>query len=176
MKYLQITLFCTCILFFSCSKKNNIPPQSHIVYINGQDYPTVVIGGQTWIAANYDGVKGNIYQDGGVVYNNGSDTLINGLLYTTTQAEAISLPSGWRIPTENDCKNLLIGVAATEPTDVFAQDNNTESVKTLMSTSGWYNGNGSNASGFNVPADWILLDLGIMRSNHFRKQPFRHVL
>ena len=96
------TLYLTTIFLItliSCSKKNETKPQSSQVTINGQVYSTVVIGNQTWTAVNYDG-------PGGIPVPNINEN-IYGKLYKWQEAQALTLPAGWRIPTQTDFENLL---------------------------------------------------------------------
>lgn len=127
--------------------------------IDGNVYPTVQIGSQTWMAEN---LKVTHYRDGSPIatvsdsaswisltkgaycwYNNDSVTYSNvyGALYNwyaVTDSRHLC-PSGWHVPTDAGWKtltNLLGGdsVAATQ----------------MKSSTGWdFNGNGTNASGFN---------------------------
>ena len=107
--------------------------------INGQVYSTTVINGQTWTTENYNNANND-----GITYKFGTDTPAHGLLYTIAAAEAITLPPGWRIPTEADFYKLLGGVGAVNQEAAGTQ------VKDLMSTTGWINGSGNDASGFNA--------------------------
>jgi uncharacterized protein (TIGR02145 family) len=145
MKKPLFFVFTLMVTISACSKKSNAPVTPTIVYINGADYPIVVIGNQTWTASNYDGA-------GGEVFDNNIDTPANGKLYTIAEAEAIPLPNGWRLPNEQDLMNLLAAQGVTEPfagTDLLNPAHGAP-VKALMSTTGWINGNGTNSSGFNA--------------------------
>jgi uncharacterized protein (TIGR02145 family) len=131
-------------IFFSCSKSSNKPQTSNTnsVTINGADYATVVIGTQTWTAVNYNGT-------GGVNYNNGANNAVYGKLYTLAEAKAISLPAGWRLPTETDFNNLIIAAGATDPgSGAYPLSGN--DVPKLMSKSGWTITNGTDSLGFNA--------------------------
>jgi len=63
------------------------------VTINGTTYSTVVIGNQTWTTENYTSAD--------TVSFNGTK------FYTYAQAMSMSLPTGWRIPTQTDFNNLM---------------------------------------------------------------------
>lgn len=122
------------ILLSACSTKsndptpNNDPTPSGIVTINGTNYGTVVIGGQTWTAVNYNG-------PGGVNYGNSSTNSSSlGKLYTFDEAEAVVLPAGWRVPTQDDFQTLE-----------FQEDG-----KALMSKTSWTIGGGNDSSGFSA--------------------------
>ena len=145
MKKPLFFVFTLMVTISACSKKSNAPATPTIVYINGADYSTVVMGSQTWTAENYDG-------DGGEVFNNGPDTGTNGKLYTIAESEAITLPTGWRIPTRDDFNSLLASLGVSEPPKGSNSGNDASGppVRELMSTSGWINGSGNDASGFNA--------------------------
>jgi len=132
-------------LLFSCSKSSNKPQQSSnntSVTISGAAYTTVIIGTQTWTSVNYNG-------PGGVNYNNGANNATYGKLYTWTEAKAISLPAGWRLPTESDFNNLMIAIGAQNLGNGSYLSSGTEPLQ-LMSKSGWTTTNGTNALGFNA--------------------------
>lgn len=122
------------ILLSACSKKNNDPTPindptpSGMVTINGINYGTVVIRGQTWTAVNYNG-------PGGVNYGNSStNNSMLGKLYTFDEAEAVVLPAGWRLPTTDDFETLE-----------SAGDG-----KSLMSKTSWTIGGGNDSTGFSA--------------------------
>lgn len=144
MKKILYLAFVAIITFTACSKKGNTPaPVATTVVINGTTYPTVVIGSQTWTAVNYNG-------DGGLNYNNSATNIpADGKLYTPAEAAAITLPSGWRLPTAADYNNLFAGLGGVQ--------NNTSNYGVsqaialeLMSTTGWTDTNGNNKLGFNA--------------------------
>jgi uncharacterized protein (TIGR02145 family) len=96
-------------LFISCKKSDENPTESKpspsidgsktaTVNINGIDYPTVVIGNQNWTSVNYNG-------NGGMV--NPKATGANYKHYTYKEAQAITLPNGWRLTSENDFVELM---------------------------------------------------------------------
>ena len=124
-------------LLLSCSKKNNVTPANNSVKIDGTDYPTVTIGNQVWTTVNYSGAGG--YHSADHAY---------GDYYTQSQALAINLPTGWRVPTMSDY-NILLGnfTTAKDPQGNF--DLVANNVATLLSTSGWPT-TGTNVSGFNA--------------------------
>ena len=129
MKKLLILTLVASATLFSCSKSSTSKPQTaNTVTINGTAYNTVTIGTQTWTTVNYNG-------DGGVNYNNSSTNVAaNGKLYTLTEAKAITLPTGWALPTQDDYTTLLA----------------TSSAFGLMSKSSWTTGGGTDVSGFNA--------------------------
>jgi uncharacterized protein (TIGR02145 family) len=131
----------------SCSKRDN-PKPNNLVSINGTNYPTVVIGNQTWISVNYNGT-------GGVNYN---DSIVNnpsyGKLYSIEEAKAIQLPTGWRLPSEADYINLIVSLGAKQvgplTQDMGAYEIPKTTLSALMSTTGWVVSIGTNSSGFNA--------------------------
>lgn len=132
-----------------------IIPKPNIVVIGGRTYPTVKIGNQMWMAENLDykweglafpKTMGEVYSQGAVYYNNDEATYgVNGnkygLLYNWYAAKYLNdnratlLPDGWHVATSSDFNTLF---------------NSVESVDELRSVSGWYQGNGTNESGFNA--------------------------
>ncbi|MEZ2337095.1 FISUMP domain-containing protein [Mucilaginibacter sp. RCC_168] len=128
----------------SCSKKNDSKPEStNIVNINGTNYATVKIGTQTWTAVNYNG-------PGGENYNRNLDNdPVTGKFYSLTQAMAITLPAGWRLPTREDADKLLLFLGAVKDINNNVQGDSVISAK-LRSKSGWSLTQGTNNSGFNA--------------------------
>ena len=132
MKRLLILALLTGTVLLSCSKKNSPQPTtpSTTVTINGTAYSTAKIGRQTWTTVNYNGA-------GGVNFNNSTtNNASNGKLYTLTEAQAIVLPTGWSLPTQDDYNTLLASSSALN----------------LMGKTGWTVGGGTNTSGFNALA------------------------
>jgi uncharacterized protein (TIGR02145 family) len=145
MKQLIFLACITSAILFSCSKKSNPAPQqpSNTVTINGTTYSTVVIGNQSWTTVNYNGT-------GGINYNNSStNNSTYGKLYTLAEAKAISLPSGWRLPTEADATTLLTYLGATGNSNIGIDGDSTVAIK-LKSKSAWTLTQGNNNSGFNA--------------------------
>src|ERR1700748_838930 len=93
---LKIIMLAT-MLIMACSKKSDTIPNS--VTINGKAYNTVVIGKQTLTSVNYDGPGGTV--------NARVDENVYGKLYQYSELSGISLPSGWRIPDQDDFVALL---------------------------------------------------------------------
>lgn len=121
-----------------------------IVDIDGNTYPTVRIGGQTWMASN---LKTTRYRDGGSIpvaadnatwsgLTTGARTThpgSNGPLYNwhAVNDSRGLCPAGWRVPSTGDWNALVSAVG------------NDAGFK-LKSSSGWLDGgNGSDAFGFN---------------------------
>jgi len=137
------------LLFFifstiSCGKKTDTKPKDvSVVNINGTNYATVKIGTQTWTAVNYNG-------PGGENYNRNLDNdPVTGKFYSLTQAMAITLPAGWRLPTREDADKLLLFLGAVKDINNNVQGDSTISTK-LRSKSGWSLTQGTNDSGFNA--------------------------
>ena len=132
-KLLIFALITGTALTFSCSKSSTskpTPPTSATVTISGTAYNTVKIGNQTWTTVNYNG-------PGGVNYGNSSSNIpANGKLYTLTEFKAITLPTGWALPTQTDYTTLLASSSAYR----------------LMANTSWTVGGGTNTSGFNALA------------------------
>ena len=132
------------LIVASCSKSKDEPEESNSVTINGQAYSTVKIGTQTWTTVNYNGT-------GGVNYTSTNDP-VEGKLYTMAEARAITLPTGWRLPSRDDYSKLLGTLGATMK-DSYGYYRSTLAVtKKLMATRSWNNVIGTNESGFNAIA------------------------
>lgn len=139
-----------------------LPP--NMIAWAGQNYRTVVIGKQTWMAENLN-YKGTGTDTVGVCYNNSADSCKKyGRLYTWMAAMGLAdsckstdcksqiavkhqgiCPTGWHVPTEWEWQAL-----EEEIGDSIAG-------KVLKSKSGWNDsGNGMDTYGFSVlPAGWI---------------------
>ena len=128
----------------ACNKKQSSNPKPttvNVVTINGNAYTTVVIGNQTWTSINYNGPGGVLYGD------TTSNNPIFGKLYTYTEAEAIILPVGWRLPTAADFKTLIYTI---DPNTLDGGLSGSYA-NTLISKTTWYDqGFGNNDSGFNA--------------------------
>ncbi|HTI60825.1 FISUMP domain-containing protein [Mucilaginibacter sp.] len=145
----QLLLFLGVILA-SCGK-SSVQPQAQIsikgVVINGTEYPTDTIGTQVWIAINYAGPGG--YH---LVYPNYS---YDGYFYTQSQANALTLPAGWRVPSIADFNKMLSNFAGPADIDAYG-DYYIQNPVMLIGTKHWDddNGNvqhqGTNTSGFNI--------------------------
>lgn len=121
------------------------------VTIEGTKYPVVVLGDHEWTAINYRG-------PGGTPYGGENPDLPWGRYYTRDEAEAVSLPTGWRLPTREDFVALAEGQGV-----VFTKGEalNQEAIARLLSKEGWLNNPGTNASGFNaLPGGAGLADPG----------------
>lgn len=143
MKQIFLFFLSATLLISSCSK-NDDPKveESNTVEIGGTTYSTVKVGTQTWTASNYNGASGTNY-------DNGSNDPKYGKLYTWAEAKAITVPSGWRLPTKADFDKLLIGLGAFQGSDSFMDLDKTNSLK-LMSTSGWSLLQGNNQTTLNI--------------------------
>lgn len=115
------------------------------VTIEGTEYPVVALGDHEWMAVNYRG-------PGGTPYGGENPDLPWGRYYTKEEAEAVSLPAGWRLPTKEDFVALAEGQGVVL-TDGAAH--NQEAIAKLLSKEGWLNVPGTNTSGFNaLPAGY----------------------
>jgi uncharacterized protein (TIGR02145 family) len=115
------------------------------IIIEEKKYSTVKIGNQIWTEANYDGKAGIKLTDAPSHY---------GKYYTFSEAKAVVLPEGWRLPTENDYYKLLDSQKIKiENRRVI----NPEEIKRLTSKNHWLHTNGNNKSGFNAqPAGYVI--------------------
>lgn len=152
MKKIAILALSVSVLFASCSKKssdNTQPTNPNTVTIDGTSYATVKIGAQTWTAVNYNGTGGASI--------NGADPNVYGKLYSLSEAKAIGLPSGWRLPAKADAEKLLLYLGAIQEDassfdaqqGIGVQGDATVSKK-MKSKTDWTYTNGDNSSGFNA--------------------------
>ncbi len=124
-------------ILFSCSDDDQGNP--NVVTIQDKEYATMVIGDQTWTIENYSG-------EGGIAYSGYNSKPEYGRYYTFQEVKAITLPSGWRLPTQQDFIELAVASGITIENDRALS----ETVRALTSTTNWLNINGTNASGFNA--------------------------
>jgi len=154
MKQILSVLLLAAVLTTSCSKSNkqdDQPTNANTVSIGGTDYTTAAIGTQTWTTVNYNG-------SGGVNYSGSSTNVPTyGKLYTLAEAKAISLPTGWRLPTKADAEKLLLflGAKTEDPSTFDAQNGiavqgDATVAKKLKSKTDWAYTNGDNSSNFNA--------------------------
>ncbi|MDB4923770.1 FISUMP domain-containing protein [Mucilaginibacter sp.] len=142
---LSVLLLLTTFALVSCSKKNsdNTPVEDkNSVKINGVTYPTVTIGSQIWTSVNYKGPGG---------YNLPA-TEAYGNFYNHSEADLISLPTGWRVPSVKDFSKLLSNFSKNPPDfngNYYLNGSNDASE--LCVSSGWGGIlTGTNTSGFSV--------------------------
>lgn len=143
MNRLLVLIIPVTLILSACSKKGQVDPAG-VVTINGTHYPTVTIGTQTWTSVNYNG-------PGGVNYDNSStNDPVYGKLYSYTEAEAISLPAGWHLPTQADFTTLFNTLGAVPNSQNYYVLADTTGRK-LMATTTWTVAEiGTNQTGFNA--------------------------
>lgn len=144
-----ITSLLLTVLLLSSACDNDDPAPAvnseNTVSIEGVEYATVTIGTLTWTSTNYAG-------PGGVPFDDQNPKPEFGKYYSRIEAEAISLPSGWRLPTKQDYEKLAEFYGITFPTNSA----HTEKIKALTSKTNWNNVAGTNVSGFNAyPGGYI---------------------
>jgi uncharacterized protein (TIGR02145 family) len=161
MKQLFFSIAVLSITLASCSKTNPSTPKqlANTVNIGGKDYKTVVIGNQTWTTANYDGPTG--------ITDPGLDESIYGKFYTIAESQAITLPSGWRVPTQADFIALMKTQGAVN-VDSKGKELLSATVAHLRSSSiDWFTSvPGDNKSGFNAQPGGF----GYVQNNYFLNQ------
>jgi uncharacterized protein (TIGR02145 family) len=134
------------VLFLSSCDDEKEPSLRNPVTIEGTVYSTVTIGTLMWTSTNYEG-------PGGVQYDASNSKPEYGKYYTLAEVNAITLPEGWRIPTEEDYRALAEQVGITTiPTTLV----DSEKVGKITSKDHWNNTTGTNATGFNAyPTGYI---------------------
>lgn len=112
---------------------------------DGQEYITVVIGGQEWFAQNlnYDTTNSWCY------INNSSYCDDFGRLYNW-DAATTACPEGWHLPTDDEWKELEIFLGMSDSLANQQYWRGTDEGKKLKSTTGWYINNGTDEVGFNA--------------------------
>lgn len=132
------------VLLSSCTKTKDSTPTAPNVEIAGQSYATVTIGARIWMAVNYNG-------SGGTVPTIANYTTSQGKLYTLAQAQAVVLPTGWRLPTKEDFEALAVSTTKTfykSTTSTTYLEGEGQAAITLMSKTKWKNG--TNTTSFNA--------------------------
>jgi len=125
----------------SCKKNSTVTPS---ITINGTNYPIVKIGNQTWTAINYNGPGG--------IADTSKNSLKAGKFYTASEANIISLPLGWRVPTEADYQGLLQSLGTVSSSSLYAYILSSDGTKHLKAKSNWDVNPGDNSTGFNAIA------------------------
>lgn len=117
------------------------------VKLNGVSYSTVVIGKRTWTSVNYNG-------DGGMINPNANGANY-GKHYSRSEALAITLPAGWRLPSESDFIDLMRNYDGSfEYGNVAGNSDNEFAAIYLMAKESWINSGNkllpNNNSGFSA--------------------------
>jgi uncharacterized protein (TIGR02145 family) len=137
-----------CLLFslvflFGCDDELSVPRET--VSIDGKVYETIIIGTQMWTADNYNG-------PGGLPYDEINSHPEYGKYYSMEELSLITLPEGWRIPTQDD----YVTMAKALGIDVPNHGSQTDALRGLISKTEWNHVSGTNQSGFNAyPAGYI---------------------
>ena len=130
------------VTIVACAKKQAVAPSADTPTINGVTYPTTKIGSQLWTTVNYNG-------PGGVNYGNSqTNSVTYGKLYTFAEAQAVSLPAGWRVPSFTDWNKLIISLGGTGVNNIGKSNLSKNAIQSLMATDSWRNGSGSNTASF----------------------------
>lgn len=106
---------------------------------DGQVYPTIVIGNQTWLAENMRFDLPNTVAMGFDIYNPDNPSPVFGRHYNWYSAQQVC-PQGWHLPSRSEWTTLETNLGGS-----------IQAAIAMKSTSGWkYLGNGKNSSGFNA--------------------------
>jgi uncharacterized protein (TIGR02145 family) len=145
IKVRSFTILFAVIAFSACDRdEENVAPDTGVT-IEGKKYPTVVVGTQIWTSANYAG-------PGGVGSDENNSKPEYGKYYSMAELASITLPEGWRIPSQEDYTKLAQFYGITPP----SHGPDTEKIRSLISESNWNNVSGTNAFGFNAyPAGYV---------------------
>ena len=139
---------------------------------DGKNYNTITIGGQSWLAENlaflpdvsppweesYIDSLFYVYGYEGTSVSEakaGINYQTYGALYNWPAARA-SCPPGWHLPTDDDWKQLEMAIGMRQIQADSTDFRGTDEGKKIKATSGWfYNGNGTNETGFSaLPAGY----------------------
>lgn len=140
IKRILIT-FIISLVIVSCGKNSGDanPSDKNSVTIGGKAYKTVVIGSQIWTAENYSGAGG---------YSNAA-TAMYGSYFKQSEALAIPLPAGWRLPTLADYNKLTSNITTDKGSDGNYWAVFNSQAAALAATTGWSGKQGTNTLGFN---------------------------
>jgi len=142
---MRSTIFSIIIIFLMACKDDSPVPSSDSIIIEGTEYQTTKIGTLTWTTVNYAG-------PGGVNYDASNSKPEYGKYYSMAELGEITLPEGWRIPTDADYTALAEFYGVTIPGSISQSD----AIKSLTSTTRWKHVQGLNTSGFNAyPGGYI---------------------
>lgn len=168
----ELTILMSFLLLFSVNLKSQELKANTITDIDSNIYQTVVIGNYEWMAQN---LKTTTYNNGTKIpnvtdsntwvglksgaycwYNNNENNANTyGALYNWYAVNTCQLcPLGWRVPSDKEWKYLEGFVdnkyGPEAPVWDSTRSRGYDVGQQLKSTSGWRNGNGSNAFGFNA--------------------------
>ncbi len=103
----------TVLTYYSCGKSSSTTNVASCTDVNGNNYKTVQIGNQIWMAENLRATK---FQNGDTLinYNNPYNTL-QGIYYQPSirNDSRLIAPKGWRIASKTDYQVLLSGIEGT---------------------------------------------------------------
>lgn len=177
MIWMKSIIICLAVLvgINSCSNPDEEETIEPLVDIDGNEYRTVIVGEQEWMAEN---LKVTHYSDGSPINQRlGQNWLVDtlgafafydddsnnkeyfGLLYNwySVNDPRQLAPEGWRVPFDDDWKTLEKYLGMDEAaTNEFGYRGSGEGMD-LKADSGWVNsGNGTNSTGFNaIPGGYI---------------------
>ena len=159
-----VVLLAGSLLFIGCGTSTKTGKVGKVTDIDGNEYSTITIGAQVWMAEN---LKTTTYNDGKLIpyvcvdslwkglktdaytwYNNDSTSnkATQGALYNWNAINTGKLcPTGWHVPSDKEWRQL---------TDYLGGENVAGS--DMKTTTGWNKqGNGTNSSGFSaIPAGY----------------------
>ncbi len=137
--------------------------------IDGNIYPSVIIGSQEWMAKNLkttrynngdaisnvtDGITWRNSTNGAYSYYNNDNSYADtyGAIYNIYAVKKGNLcPAGWRVPNDDDFQSLEMYIGMSEIDALGTGWRGTDQGSQLKSVSGWNNnGNGTNTIGFNA--------------------------
>jgi len=142
MKLRTIVAFLLIIGVLNACKKDPQESENKTeeISINGKNYTTVKIGNKVWTSVNYSG-------EGGIFYREPNTKPEYGKYYSFSETQSISLPQGWRIPTEADWRSLTDALGIVFQNNVVTQP---DLIKKLTAKTNWLHVQGTNESGFNA--------------------------
>lgn len=156
IKILSVILFASLFQFGTCDFEeiddvdDPVPTQTMYDSRDGQEYQTVKIGNQVWMAENL-----NYYHIESWYYDNDSaGNFRYGRLYKWITANSVC-PSGWHLPSDDDWKKLEMALGMSQEDADKTGRRGTDEGDQIKSISGWDKNTGTNSSGFNAfPGGW----------------------
>lgn len=153
MKSIHILgLLCIGLLWMGCEKpETKVCNSSFVDARDGQEYCSVAIGNQTWMAENLR------YAIDSSFLNPLNPSTVNaeyGRLYRFKEA-LVACPDGWHLPTDDEWKELEVALGMDAAAANGLNERGTAEGAALKSTGGWDTSTnsgveGTNSSGFNA--------------------------
>jgi len=144
MKLSLPIIIIACLALSACNKKGTLAPVKTTtttdITINGQQYPTAIIGTQTWTIVDYHDANAMKFPVSSL-----NDTAY---LYTYTQLRNITPPDGWRLPSATDFTVLATFLGGT--TDSRGYGTVSGAAAQMLTSTHWPDVAGTNSTKFSA--------------------------